>query len=90
MGSRHDEWGILPGVFLRRVQVAGLDVHGGFDWPGYSRVLHHLSKFAHVVAAIVSILLPNIQQLVQPSMVFGVLRPVVRRRVPEQLHDKGL
>lgn len=92
MRRRHDEWYLFSrDLFLVHcVGIVILHANGRLHWTRHGRVLHHLPQLADIVCTVISILRPDIQKIIEPSVVFRVLLPIVRRSVTQQVNDIGL
>ena len=64
MGRWHDERYILARKPVGRVRVTLFDVNRGLDRTRQRRVLDHLPQLVDIVAAVVAMLLPYIQQCI--------------------------
>lgn len=88
MCRRHDEWYLFPGELLVRCMgIIFPHVNGRLDRTGHSRVLHHLPQLVDIVCTVIPIFCPNIQKIIESSVMFRTLLPIVRRSVTQQFND---
>lgn len=89
----HDERRTFPsrlGANHITVIVAVFHTNRRLDRTRHSRRLHHLPELVDIVCPIVAMLCPDIQKLIQSTVVLGVFLSIVGRSVAQQLDDKRL
>lgn len=90
MSRRHDKRG-SPRWKLAHWFCGTLVAPGGrLDRARQCRILDHLPELADIVTRIVSIGIPNLQELVEPFVMFRVLLSVIRRGEADQIDDVRL
>lgn len=87
MGRWHHEWCISRWKFIHRLRAVLLGANGRLDRTGQRRILHHFSELVHIVTRIVAMGIPNIQKLIESSMVLWVFLSIVGRRETKQIDN---
>lgn len=87
MSGRHDERHGSSIGSLRSTLATLLCINGGFHSARQGRIFDHFPELVDVVGTVVAVLAPYIQELLQPSMMFGVLLSIVRCRITHELDD---
>ena len=87
MCRRHDEWYILPSgfrdLFHITVIVATFHSNRRLDRTRYGSRFHHLPELVDILCPVVSMLCPDIQKVVQSTVVLGVFFSIIDRSVAQ-------
>ena len=84
----HNEWYLSPGdLLVCCMNIIFLHANGRFNGTGHGRVLHHLPQLVDIVSTVIPIFRPNIQKIIESSVMLRILLPIVRRSVAQQLHN---
>ena len=85
---RHDKRYIFTDELLvRNVCIILLHPNGRLDRPGQGRVLHHFAELVDIVCTVVTMFFPDVQKVIESTVMLGILLSIVGCRVTQQFDD---
>ena len=85
---RHNKRYIFTDEFLvRDVCIILFHSNGRLDWTGQGRVLHHFAELVDIVCTVVTMFRPDIQEIIEPTVMLGILLSIVGCGVTQQFDD---
>ena len=85
---RHDKRYIFTDELLvRNVCIILLHPNGRLDRTGQGRVLHHFAELVDIVCTVVTMFFPDVQKVIESTVMLGILLSIVGCRVTQQFDD---
>ena len=85
---RHDKRYIFTNKLLvRDVCIILLHPNGRLDRTGQGRVLHHFAELVDIVCTVVTMFFPDVQKVIESTVMLGILLSIVGCRVTQQFDD---
>ena len=85
---RHDKRYIFTDELLvRNVCIILLHPNGRLDRTGQGRVLHDFAELVDIVCTVVTMFFPDVQKVIESTVMLGILLSIVGCRVTQQFDD---